>query len=114
MCKITRKVFALAIAGLAIALVAVGSIPVTPTPALGQGPPRACHPRDHLLAVLEEKYGEIPIGFGVTNGQLIELPTSDDGISWTIIQTSPNGISCMITSGEGWRALPRSPKRPAV
>lgn len=114
MYRMTRKVFALTIAGLTIALVAMASIPVTTTPALGQGPPHACHPRDHLLAVLEEKYGEVPIGFGVTNGRLVELLTSADGISWTIIQTSPDGVSCMVTSGEGWRALPRSPKEPAV
>ena len=115
MYKMTRKAFALAIAKLAITLVVVGSIPVTATPALGQGPPHPCHPRDYLLAALEEKYGEVPIGFGVTNGRLIELLTSEDGTSWTIIQTSPNGISCMITSGEGWWAPPpRSPKEPAV
>jgi hypothetical protein len=45
---------------------------------------------------------------GPGNDHLIELLTSEDGISRTIIQTAPNGISCTIASNKGGRALPRS------
>jgi hypothetical protein len=101
-------------AGCAAFLLAAGCILLPTTAALGQGPPQSCYPRDYLLSLLQEQFGEVPVGAGVTGGKLVELLTSEDGISWTIILTSPNGISCMITGGEAWRVLPRAPKGPAV
>jgi hypothetical protein len=104
----------LAITAAAAGLLALGSVPALPTPALGQGPPSVCQPRDHLLTWLHKNYGEVPSGVGVANGRLVELLTSPDGASWTIIQTAPDGISCMMIGGEGWRTLPRPPEGPAV
>ena len=85
-----------------------------PIPALGQGPPQVCQPRNLMLTWLQENYREEPNGIGVANGRLIELLTSPDGASWTIIQTAPKGISCLIVGGEGWRTLLRAPDGPAV
>ncbi len=46
--------------------------------------------------------------------KLVELLTAKDGITWTIILTSPKGISCLIASGDGWQPLAPIPTGPAV
>ena len=50
---------------------------------------------------------------GISNGNLVELLTTSDGHTFTIIWTNRRGISCMLTSGEGWRVLePPKPGQP--
>jgi hypothetical protein len=101
-------------ASLVLALLAFGSLTLTPTPAAAQGVPSACAARDALLSQLEHKYGEVPVAIGVANGKLVELLTAKDGITWTIILTSPKGVSCLIASGDGWRPLTPVSLDPAV
>ncbi len=71
-----------------------------------------CAPRDGVLSHLESKYGEVPVAVGVTSaGGLVEVLTTGDGLTWTIIVTLPNGISCMVAAGEGWRNVaPEGPR----
>jgi hypothetical protein len=101
-------------ASLVLALLAFGSLTLKPTPAAAQGVPSACAARDALLSQLEHKYGEVPVAIGVANGKLVELLTAKDGITWTIILTSPRGVSCLIASGDGWRPLTPVSTDPAV
>ncbi len=83
------------------------------TPALAQSVPRTCDTRDRVLGHLAKKYGESPVAVGVTSkGALVEVLTSSDGGTWTIILSMPNGTSCLITSGEGWRNLRRAETGP--
>ncbi len=64
----------------------------------------ACKPRTDVVGHLAKKYGEAPVAIGVTNkGGLIEVLTTGDGDTWTIIVSMPNGTSCMVAAGEGWR-----------
>ena len=49
-----------------------------------------------------------------TARSLIELLTAKDGLTWTIILTSPQGRSCLIASGEGWRPLVPVSSDPSV
>ena len=68
-----------------------------------------CNQRDDVLGHLAQKYQELPVAVGVTNrGGLIEVLSSGDGKTWTIIVSSPNGQACMVATGEGWRALPQA------
>ena len=63
-----------------------------------------CNPRTEVLGHLAKKYGEAPVAIGVTNkGGLVEVLTTGDGNTWTIIVSQPNGTSCMVAAGEGWR-----------
>ena len=73
------------------------------SPAAGQG--TACADRDKIVELLARKYQESPVARGVvTNGgHLMELFTSDE--TWTLIVSQPNGMSCAIASGEGWRTI---------
>ena len=103
-----------AAAFVALALLAVGTLPLGSEPAFAQGAPATCQARDGLLAQFEQKYGEVPVAIGVANGALIELLTAKDGITWTIILTSPKGMSCLIASGDGWQPLAPAPTGPSV
>jgi hypothetical protein len=89
-------------AGLALTLLAFGAVSFEPGPAAAQGVPTACAKRDALLSQLANRYGEVPVAIGVADGRLVELLTAKDGITWTIILTTPQGVSCLIASGDGW------------
>ena len=63
-----------------------------------------CNERDNVLELLAEKYKEAPVAAGVTNtGGLVEVLSAAKGDTWTIIVTTPEGTSCLIAAGEGWR-----------
>jgi hypothetical protein len=65
-----------------------------------------CGQRASVIGRLGEKYREAPVAIGVTStGSMVELLTTGDGTTWTIIVSNPNGTSCLIAAGEGWRAL---------
>lgn len=63
-----------------------------------------CNTRETVLDLLSEKYSEAPIAVGVANnGGLVEVLSTGDGETWSIIITSPKGMSCLVAAGEGWR-----------
>ncbi len=71
-----------------------------------QAPQTRCYPRTDVLEGLARKYGEVQIAGGIaSNGWLIEVLAAPDGSTFTIIATSPRGVSCQVSSGEDWRAL---------
>ena len=77
----------------------VGAAAQRPHHQPGQVP---CGTRDQVVKVLKETYGERAMAHGIAHsGSLAEVFIGPSG-SWTIIATSPNGISCMIGSGESW------------
>ena len=73
--------------------------------AMAQAQPQ-CNERDNVLALLAKKYKETPIAAGVTNtGGLVEVLTDMKSGTWTIIVTTPKGMSCLVAAGEGWRNM---------
>jgi hypothetical protein len=71
------------------------------------GTPNICSTRANVLKHLARKYSETPVALGVAeNGGVIELLTSAEGSTWTIIITMPDGRSCMVAAGERWEELP--------
>ena len=65
-----------------------------------------CNTRDYVLDLLSDKYSEAPIAIGVANnGGLVEVLATGDGDTWSIIITTPQGMSCLVAAGEGWQAL---------
>jgi hypothetical protein len=65
-----------------------------------------CNDRDQVLQLLAKKYKESPIAAGVTNtGGLVEVLSDGKGGTWTIIVTTPQGVSCLVAAGEGWRTM---------
>ncbi len=72
-----------------------------------------CNERDKVLELLAKKYHETPIALGVTNtGGLVEVLTSEKDSTWTIIISTPQGISCLWAAGEGWREIEREATEP--
>jgi hypothetical protein len=65
-----------------------------------------CNDRKQVLDLLAQKYKEAPVASGVTNnGGLVEVLTDTKGGTWTIIVTTPQGVSCLVAAGEGWRKM---------
>jgi hypothetical protein len=65
-----------------------------------------CNERDNVLELLAKKYKEAPIAAGVTNtGGLVEVLNDPKSGTWTIIVTTPQGMSCLVAAGEGWRNM---------
>jgi hypothetical protein len=85
---------------LALALALLGR------PAPAQAGNMACGERADMLAQLGNKYKEAPSAVGLANnGGLIEVLTSADGATWTIIVSMPNGTSCLLAAGVKWQAV---------
>ncbi len=67
-----------------------------------------CNSRGKVLELLSKKYSEAPVAVGVTNnGGLVEVRSTGDGNTWSMIITSPQGMSCLVAAGEGWRLIER-------
>lgn len=88
---------------LALVVIALGAflMYLAPSHAMGQ-----CGNRADFLKALDEKYNESVKSLAVA-GQvnLVEVFTSKAG-TWTILVTTPDGISCMIAAGNSWEDLP--------
>ena len=63
----------------------------------------ACAPRDRVLTVLAEKYGELPRSFMLVSDQhFIETYVSERG-SWTLVMFGVDNIGCVIASGSDYQ-----------
>lgn len=59
--------------------------------------------REEIVAQLGDSYQEAPVAGGIaTNGNILEVFVSSDGLSWAIIVTRPDGMASVIAEGEGW------------
>jgi hypothetical protein len=68
--------------------------------------PAACADRGQALNHLSVKYAEAPVAMGLaSNGGVVEVLSSTAGESWSILITMPNGMTCLIASGENWEKL---------
>lgn len=88
------------------ALAAAALMAASAAPAHAQA--TACVKRTDLIQHLANKYQEAPAAVGLAdNGALLEVFASKSGETWTVMVTMPNGISCMVATGEQWQDLPR-------
>lgn len=67
---------------------------------------RNCAPRQIVLERLATKYGETrqSIGLGANNA-VVEIFASTDTGSWTITVTTPEGLTCLVASGQFFETL---------
>lgn len=64
-------------------------------------------PRPELVKLLKDSYAEVPTAFGLDReGWLVEVFTSGDGATWTMVRTKPNGTSFVVTTGQSWTQVP--------
>ena len=72
--------------------------------ALAQG--RNCAPRDAVVERLAEGYGESRQSMGLgANNAVIEIFASQETGTWTITVTTPNGLTCLVASGQSFETL---------
>jgi len=89
----------------AILAVALTLVPVDVS-AQSLGTPRELSTRTEIVDYLGQTYDEAPVAGGIaSNGSVLEVFTSPDGNSWTIILTSPDGTSRVVAAGETWLEL---------
>ena len=68
-----------------------------------------CGQRTELVTALSDRFNEAPVAAGLSQlGQLIEVFSSADGTTWTLMVTKPDGESCLIAAGEAWLSLIRT------
>ncbi|MES0826263.1 hypothetical protein [Ruegeria sp. SCP11] len=67
---------------------------------------RTCSPREDILKRLVETYGETRRGIGIARqGAVMEIYASDQTGSWTITVTLPDGITCLVASGQAYEVM---------
>ncbi len=99
---------------LAIAMLLVISAILGPA-AAQTAQPNGCTTRTEVAERLAGDYAEAPIAVGLaSSGAVIEVFTSTDGSTWTIVVTRPEGTSCLVAAGEAWMTLPVKVKGPDV
>ena len=70
-----------------------------------------CGPRAELIKRLADKYQEAPIAVGIVpGGGVVEVLSSTDGTSWTILASFPSGVTCLVLAGENLQMLPQLAK----
>jgi hypothetical protein len=67
---------------------------------------RNCAPRQIVLERLATKYGETrqSIGLGANNA-VVEMFASTETGTWTITVTTPEGLTCLVASGQSFETL---------
>lgn len=69
-------------------------------PAVAQG---ICAEREIIIEGLASRYGEAPVSRGLAGDTtLVELFTSEQSGSWTILATQSSGLTCVVAAGSGW------------
>ncbi|WP_170573854.1 hypothetical protein [Ruegeria atlantica] len=65
-----------------------------------------CAPREDVMKRLAETYGETRRSIGIARqGAVMEIYASDQTGSWTITVTLPDGITCLVASGQAYEAM---------
>ncbi|MDA0241279.1 MAG: cell division protein FtsQ/DivIB [Proteobacteria bacterium] len=96
---VTRTAFGLLVCG---SVLSGASHAVAQGQGFGRNTPIACGDRTAITKFLTDQYAENPTSLGLaSNESVFEVFTSKRG-SWTVLLTNPNGITCLLGSGEHW------------
>jgi hypothetical protein len=61
-----------------------------------------CAPRDKVMTILADKYGELPRSFMLINDQYFLETYVSEGGSWTLVRFGVDDIGCVIASGSDY------------
>jgi hypothetical protein len=78
----------------------------------GLGDPQLMNCADHnsVKSYLEDKFAEVPVSHGLqADGKLLQVFASEQSGTWSMVATTPNGLSCIVAVGEAWQMLPTGP-----
>ena len=87
------------------ACLGLGALLAATGPAVAQSSGN-CAMRSHVIERLAAAFGETrqSIGLGANN-QVVEVFASLETGTWTITVTNPNGLTCLIASGQAYETL---------
>ena len=104
--RIARLVTGTVLGALFAATVMLGNA-IAAKPAAADEALRLWTDRDVVVEQLAKLYAEAPRALGITaDGAVLELFTANDGETWTIVVTLPNGMSQIVATGEHWITRP--------
>lgn len=87
----------------------IAALIIAPTIALAQG--QNCVPHQFVAAYLAEKLGQSPQVMGIiANGNILQILGNTETGTWTALVTSPNGVSCVVSSGSDIAVLNAAPQ----
>jgi hypothetical protein len=94
-------------------VVACGAFATPLAAQVNQGIRMPCHNATEIAKQLSSKYDEAPVAFGLqSNGNLLQVYSSTEKDTWTVVSTTPNGMSCIVAAGKRWESLPYISKDP--
>lgn len=65
-----------------------------------------CGPRDLVVQRLADGYGETRQSIGIgSNNAVVEVYASAETGSWTILVTTPAGVTCLVASGQAFEEV---------
>jgi hypothetical protein len=67
---------------------------------------QACAERSRVVQKLHEKFGETLRSFGLRDNVVVEVYSSEETGTWTILMTRPDGMSCLLAAGQAWEIIP--------
>ncbi len=74
-----------------------------PTAAPASTQQMLCNKRSEVMKNLSANYKEAPTALGMaSNGGVLEVMTSKDGNTWTVLLTKTDGTSCLVAMGNSW------------
>lgn len=76
-----------------------------PSPAFAD--PALCGTRADITAALADRFHETLSSVGIEQrGAVLELWTSADGLTWTLLVSGTEGQTCVVAAGVQWKAVP--------
>jgi hypothetical protein len=70
-----------------------------------------CLKREEMVKELKDQFHEIPISIGIIENKILEIFSSPNGRTFTIVFTTKEGITCPIVAGKNLVNLPVKPKK---
>jgi hypothetical protein len=93
--------------GASLALAFVANMSSEATAQVPVSPRLPCHDHSEIAKQLTSKYKEAPVSIGLqSNGNLLQVFASKNSGSWTILSTTPRGLSCILAAGKSWEQKP--------
>lgn len=75
-------------------------------PLVAQAQGQNCGNRELVVERLTNKYGESRQSIGMApQGRVVEVYASHETGTWTITVTMPNGVTCLVASGQSFETL---------
>ena len=65
-----------------------------------------CHAYAEIARQLGTTYAEAPVSLGLqSNGNLLQVFSSAESGSWTIVSVAPDGSACVLAAGQHWETV---------